>query len=267
VTTEFADLSWLEIEKAIERDTLIILPVGMLEQHGPHLPVATDSIIADHISRGAADRLQARGIPALVLPIINTGYTGRRVADPWPGAVSVEPETLVALAYDVLDSVVRMGFRKIAIINGHGQNPAMLEIAIRRIADTHDVSVVMMTPHGMIGADGSEIRQSELGGCGGHADEYETSVMLYLRPELVDMTKATDVDRVQYHSPYFPGDMFASRKGGAYWSAWAVNRPKLGMHGDPTTATAETGRRFVEAILSNCVEFLIEYYNFGRDIA
>jgi creatinine amidohydrolase len=234
----------------------------MLEEHGPHLPVATDSIIADRISHLVAERMQARDIPTLVLPIINTGYTGRRVTDPWPGAISVEPETLTALAYDVLDSVVRMGFRKIAIINGHGQNPAMLEIAVRKIADAHNVSVVLTTVHGLIGAAGAEIRQSAMGGCGGHADEYETAMMLYLEPDLVDMAKARDVDRVQYHSPYFPGDMFARRKASVYWSAWAVNKPVMGMHGDPTAATAETGEQFAEAILNNYEEFLAEYYSF-----
>jgi creatinine amidohydrolase/Fe(II)-dependent formamide hydrolase-like protein len=87
-------------------------------------------------------------------------------------------------------------------------------------------------------------------------------MMLYLEPELVDMAKATDVDRVQYHSPYFPGDLFAKREASVYWSAWAVNKPVMGMHGDPTAATAETGERFVEAILTNYEKFLVEYYSF-----
>jgi creatinine amidohydrolase len=263
MSIEFAEQSWPALQAAIERNTLILAPVGMLEEHGPHLPVATDSIIADAVAHRVAERLQAQ-IPVLVLPIIHTGHTGRRVAR-WPGAISLQPETLIAVVYDVLDSLVRMGFRKIALINGHGQNPAMIEIAIRKIADTHDVSVALVNAYALVGATGAQIRQSALGGCGGHADEFETALMLHLRPELVDMSQASDVDAVRYHSPFFPGDMFAPRRGGVYWSAWAVNRPTLGMHGDPTAATADSGQRFLEVILANGEEFLLEYYRFRDD--
>lgn len=257
---EFAEQSWPALKVAIERNSLILLPVGMLEEHGPHLPVATDSIIATEVSWRVAERLKER-IPVLVLPTVNTGYTGRRVAR-WPGAVSVQPETLIALAYDILDSLVRMGFRKIVIINGHGQNPAMLETAVRKIADNHEVSIALTNTYAMVGTAAAQIRRSTIGGCGEHAGEFETALLLYLRPDLVDMSQATDIDTVSYHTPFFPGDMFGPRRASVYWSAWAVSQPQLGVLGDPTVATVETGRLFFETILANYEEFLLEYYRF-----
>jgi creatinine amidohydrolase len=111
----------------------------------------------------------------------------------------------------------------------------------------------------MVGPEAAKIRESGQGGCGGHADELETSLMLYLQPQAVDMSKATAVDTVDYHSRFFSGDSFVPALK-TTWSTWDIHPSRTGVHGDPTSATAEKGRRLFEAIVGNSCEFFAEFY-------
>ena len=165
---EFGHLSWPALKEAIEQNALIILPVGMLEEHGPHLPVATDSIIADGISHMVAERLQSRGVPTLVLPIINTGYTG--VGLGMAGVLRVEPETLAALCiWTCWTQSCGMGSKD----RDHKwprPEPACLKLLYAKITlNVHDVSVIVDNGAWANSERRSEIRRSA-SGCGGHAD-------------------------------------------------------------------------------------------------
>jgi len=250
-----------QIDQAHRDNALIILPVGILEEHGPHLPVATDNIIAEEVARRLAHRIADR-IPVLLLPTVWAGYHGNSVAR-MPGSVRVKPETLLNYVYDIVESLCCGGFRKIMLINGHGQNPAILEIVCRKITDAYGVCPVMTNWSGMIGKKGYSIRKSRQGGAGGHADEVETSIILALRKELVDMDKAPN-EPLQVRTKFVAGDMFPEQEvvKGAYWSTFAVQGTKSGALGDATAATAETGERFLEEALKNYEEFALEYYRF-----
>ncbi len=256
----FGDKSWPQLQEAIERDTLIILPVAQVEEHGRHLPVSTDTVIATETARLVAERIKD-DIPVLVMPTIWSGYSMKLMTE-WPGVIRLQPETMIALVYDVLSSLVEMGFEKIVIINSHGQNPAILELAARKIADQYDVYPAITYVLTMAGEAGPEVRRSELGGCGGHGCEAETAVMLYLS-DLVDMSQATDQDTMRYHSRFYPGDMYYTGPKGprVFWSSWQVQKSKTGLIGDPTLATAETGQALMEAIVQNHVEFITEFYH------
>ena len=119
-----------EIKRAAERDALILIPVGQVEEHGPHLPLDCDCIIARETARALAEQIEP-DIPVLVLPTVWTAYSIQQVAR-WPGLITFrEPETMIQMMYDMMASLVHDGFRKIVIINAHGNNPAILELASR----------------------------------------------------------------------------------------------------------------------------------------
>ena len=254
-----------EIKAAADRNTLILLPVGQVEEHGPHLPVECDCIIARETAKVVAQEL-AEEIPVLVMPTVWTAYTVQQVAR-WPGLITFrEPEPMIQMIYDILASLVKNGFRKIVIVNAHGNNPAILELACRKIGSDYDVFPALTYVLGMSKTIGPQVRRSELGGCGGHAGEEETALLLHLTPELVHMDRATDEDIVTYQTRFFPGDIYAQvpdRVSGLYWSTWGVVQSETGVYGDPTAATGATGRALFDEIVKNYKEFLREYYAHG----
>jgi creatinine amidohydrolase len=182
----------------------------------------------------------------------------------WPGLITFrEPESMIQMIYDILASLVEIGFRKIVIVNAHGNHPAILELACRKIGSDYDVFPAVTYVLGMSKTIGPRVRKSAMGGCGGHAGEEETALMLHLAPDLVHMDRATDEDVVRYRTRFFPGDIYAEipdRPSGIHWSSWGVVESRTGAYGDPTAATAETGRVLFEEIVRNYVEFLREYY-------
>jgi creatinine amidohydrolase len=173
---------------------------------------------------------------------------------------------MIQMVYDILASLIATGFRKIVIINGHGNNPAILELACRKIGSDYDVFPAVTFSLGMTKGVGASVRKSAMGGCGGHADETETSLVLHLAPHLVHMERATNEDVVAYQTRFFPGDIYSNipdRVSGLFWSTWGVVQSKTGVYGDPTVATAETGEALFDEIVATHVAFLREFYAHG----
>ena len=259
----FHQLTSPEIGEAAERDSLILLPVGQVEEHGPHLPLECDCIIARETARAVADNMGEQ-LPILVMPTVWTAYSVKQVAR-WPGLITFrEPETMIQMIYDILESLVNNNFKRIVIVNAHGNNPAILELASRRIGSDYDVFPAVTSVLGMSRTVGPMVRKSTMGGCGGHAGEEETALLLHLAPELVHMDCATDKDIVKYKTRFFPGDIYSEipdRVGGLFWSTWGVISSDTGAYGDPTAATAETGKLLFEEIVKNYREFLLEFYH------
>ena len=263
MSIHFGDYSWPQLERLLEKDPLAVLPVGMFEQHGPHLPVSTDTDLVWKICETACESISGE-IPTLLMPAVWTGYHGKIVSK-WPGGVSLRPETLEHLVYDIVAALINQGIKKIVIANGHGQNPAILEIVCRKIADDFDVTPLYAMPVFMLGKDGAKVRTSSPGGMGGHSDELETSLMLKIRPELVDMSKAP-CDPQDYSSRFVAGDMYPEQETikGVYWSTFHIQNTKSGAYGDATVATAEKGDAFFNIIIDNFCALLREYYFFER---
>jgi creatinine amidohydrolase len=251
----FAEQSWPQIQEHIDRQGLVILPFGTLEEHGRHLPVNVDAVIAEEIARRVAEAVQDT-VPVLVMPVAWAGYSVQKM-NRWPGVISIRSEILVEAWFDVMASLVKMGFQRLLCINAHGQNPEIIKLAARKIADAYDINVVTSNCWSMAAETMKAIRQSEIGGCL-HGGELETSLMLYLT-DLVDMSQATKEDVMRYRSEFYPGDTFGSATGGTFLSTWYVQESKTGIFGDPTVATKETGRLLVEGIVQNYVKLIREY--------
>lgn len=256
-----------QIGELIKQNALIMIPVGMLEEHGLHLPVSTDNIIAEGVTRLVAERV-GDNIPTIVMPCVFTGYHGQFVSRSWPGSVAVRPESLYNFVYDMVDALCKDGFKKFIIVNAHGQNPAILEMVCRRITDAHpDVLPALTYAMGMIGSKGAKIRTTRQGGAGGHGGEIETSLVLALAPELVDMTQAKD-ETCSYRTEFHRGDMFPDQPSGGkvYWSSFHLQNPKYGILGDATAATEEKGQQLLDCIVDTYERFVKEYYAFELNI-
>ena len=260
----FGDHTWVELQEIIKKDAMVVLPVGMYEEHGRQLPVSTDTDLVYEACEEGVRRLYNDGYPVLLLPAIWTGYHGYSVSK-WPGGIRMQQETLMHVVYDIMASLIRMGIKKIVVCNGHGQNPPALEMAIRKIVDDFKVVPMMCMPFMLFSKEAWLPRTSQQGAMGGHADEFETSLMLYVKPELVKMDQAAD-DTTRYRSRFIAGDMFPTQevvKGGVYWSTFNIQDSHNGAQGDPRHATYELGESLTKSAHDNFEMLLREYYAFN----
>lgn len=171
------ELTYIEVSKLVQAgvDT-VVLPVGTVEPHGPHLPLGADTLIAEAVAELAAAKLNA-----LLLPAVPYGVTGSLHG--YPGSVRVEPEVLEKLVYSILEGAARSGFKYALVVNGHGGNTPSLEAAARRA--WYELGLATMVVDWWVVARERGITQRVLGKEGGHAATDETAVVLAVKPELV----------------------------------------------------------------------------------
>ena len=177
-TEEFAAL---DAERVIA-----VLPVASIEQHGPHLPVCADACF----NRAVIERtleLLPDDVPVSVLPMMPVGKANEHSA--FPGTLTVEPETLRRLWTEIAESVHRAGIRKLVLVNSHGGQPQIMDIVARDLRVRLDMLVVVVNQYSLFPTDlfpEDEVKY------GIHGGSIETSIMLHLRPDLVNMSKAQD---------------------------------------------------------------------------
>ena len=244
------ELSWPEID-ALDRDrTVLLLPTGSIEQHGPHLPVDTDIHDAYELSVRAA---RASGGRALVLPPVWWGMSPHHMG--YPGTISLRLETYSALIRDICAAVSRHGFSRVLVVNGHGGNAAILGATALGISEELGLFVGAVSYWQLIGQRLREIGTSELGGMG-HACEMETSLQLHLRPDRVAMGAA----RKDLPHPLTTFSGIDFRDPGPLGIALDFRRDSTeGVMGDPTVATPEKGALIAEAVLGQLVLVIDEF--------
>jgi creatinine amidohydrolase len=224
---EAATATWVEVQQRLARPTIAIIATGALEQHGPHLPLATDTIMADGLARRLAAQLDA-----LLLPPIAFG-------DAWnnggfPGTLSLGPATIRAIVVDIGRGLRAAGVRGLIVVNGHFGNRDPIALAAR---DLQDVAFPVLL------LDYPELERLAKQICASspaapsfyHADEVETSIMLALQPDLVHM------DRAAAEYPEFPPTYGAE-------PIMLHTFCRSGVFGDPTQATAEKGERLLAGL-------------------
>ncbi|KPJ89094.1 MAG: hypothetical protein AMS17_03295 [Spirochaetes bacterium DG_61] len=255
----FGDKRSPELEDAIMKNTLILIPMGTTEEHGRHLPVETDAIIAKEIADRVAQEIMNE-IPILVTRPIYFGYSMKEMMR-WPGTVRVKTRVVMDMMLDLIGSFIEMGFKKIVVMDCHGHHSGLLKTISRELVDLYDIAIAITSPSVFSKKIYQSIRKTDIGGSI-HGGEWETSLMLYLQPELVNMDEATDVDHMKYHSEFIAGDNFSGEQK-VTWSTWKLQRSQTGIFGDPTKASAETGKVCVEEIVNNYKKFLREFYDFS----
>jgi creatinine amidohydrolase len=240
-----AAMTWEEAREAAGPGSAAILPVGAIEAHGPHLPLETDVIIAQAMARSGTARLAARGMSVVVLPPLT--YTVAAFAQGFAGTLSLRPETVTATVLDIAGSLTRHGFGVLAIANAHLDpgHLTSLEAAVNAIR--RDLGMAVAFPN--LAARPWALRLSDefrSGAC--HAGQFETSMMLAERPELVrDATRAA--------LPPNPASLSrAIREGKQSFEEAGGARAYFGF---PAQATAEEGQATIEvlgAILDEAVQ-------------
>jgi creatinine amidohydrolase/Fe(II)-dependent formamide hydrolase-like protein len=238
-----SELTWPEAKERFKEVDLALLPVGSIEQHGPHLPLDTDAFDAEYLARQVA--ANCSDPKPIVLPLIPYGVSYHH--EDFSGTVSISNETLQRLVYDIGINAARNGITKLVIINGHGGNTPALQFAAQMInRDTHiftcvdsgessdaDISSMIETPNDV------------------HAGEVETSTSLAIRPDLVRLEKARKFVP-KFSSRY----LNFSTKRSVEWYARTAKISKDGVLGDPTKASREKGERIWSVMIKNLVEFV-----------
>jgi creatinine amidohydrolase len=242
--------TWAEVKDYLKKDSVMILPFGSTEQHGLHLPLGNDALVAIRLAEDAA-----RATKTIVAPPCWYGWSPHHMA--YPGTISIVPETLTRLLYEVLRSLIFHGFKRLIVINGHRKaNLPPMEIACSRIRNETGAYVTIADPFFLAETASREIRESPPGGIG-HAEELETSHMMYIFPELVDIKKAVKnlpkKKKFHFMDPYVEADRAFTPS--TLESFRQATKPS-GVTGDPTLSTREKGRRLHKALVDNLVELI-----------
>lgn len=247
----YEELKWPEVGEAALRDPVVVLPVGTMEQHGPHLPLLVDFIIPHRIANDVAELLTP---DVIVMPPVVYSFNEHHMD--FPGTIAINMYTIIDYVAQIGFSLAHHGFRHIVLLNGHGSNVPVLDLAMRRI-NNESPAISVLANYWALVRDEDLPWARESHGVAHHAEEDETSLMLYLCPHLVDMSKAVrTVEEVQ--------------RSEHIWGAWPANtkiqfqefysrNTSTGIQGDPTVATAERGEIFYKAAVKRTAEFLQEF--------
>lgn len=248
-TRLLANLTGPDVGRALSSSSILVQPVGAIEQHGPHLPLVTDLAVAEAVSTLAVERAAAEGLDVWLLPAL--AYTKSNEHAWSAGTIWMSARTMLSVIEDIGRCVAGTACRKLVFMNGHGGNSALLAMANREIRLAHGLQTFLAHPS--LPADqGGSSSGHELG-MGIHGGHDETSMMLHLRPELVHM------DRASRAIPEHLAGNSQVRFGGSIQFGWLSNDFGHDGHiGDPTEASADHGRHLVEGAVTQFVAGLHE---------
>ncbi|MFT4122925.1 MAG: creatininase family protein [Microbacteriaceae bacterium] len=258
MSRELAELAGPRLASALDADSIVLLPIGAIEHHGPHLPLATDWLMADLVSRDVVAAAVAAGLDVWRLPAIAYGKSDEHH---WaPGTMWLDGETLARTVVALGDSVASTPARTLVFYNGHGGNLALLQQAIREIRRRTGLRTFVMGLGMRAAVDEGGLSERGFGIHGGHE---ETSLVLHLRPELVDMAAAgrwvpdhlADFELVRFN-------------GGAVQFGWLSDDfDDAGVIGDARHASAEHGALVHERAVAHGLAALAEIARFRHRAA
>lgn len=241
----FGEQTWPQLETAIQNNTLVIIPVGTTEEHGRHLPVETDALIAKMFGDAIADALTREHIPVLLTQPIYYGYS-MNIVTRWPGTLKIRTRVFMDYIYDMINALMKQGFRKIALLDCHGNHDGLLRTVMREIADEHDQFICTLSPAKLSQPVYDKLKKDPEGDI--HGGEWETSMILAYRPDLVHVDEYTQVDAITCNNE-LRGPV----------STWGLQETKTGLYGDPTYATAELGQACLESGTAAAVRILQKF--------
>jgi creatinine amidohydrolase len=233
---ELDRMTWPEVkaEQARGRDTVVIA-FGATEQHGPHLPLATDALLGDHLARKVAERMDA-----FLAPTVRIGCSEHHLE--FPGTLSIGAETFHGVVADLVRSLARGGFARVVLLPTHGGNFGPLAAALEQLGPVEGIEIRALTDLSALfklAQLGAEEFGVSLGQGGVHAGEWETSMLMAIHPDLV---------RLERGEAGYTGDPQAAI--GAIFGAGVHTVAANGVIGDPADASAEHGSRYWEEVLA-----------------
>ncbi|UCE39734.1 MAG: creatininase family protein [Candidatus Aminicenantes bacterium] len=252
------EMTWTDVKEYLSASDMVIIPIGSTEQHGPHLPLGTDSYIATDMAKMISSRA---GV--LVAPVVLAGYSVYHSG--FSGTLSLKPETMEQVLYETAEMLIKHGFRRIMFLNGHGGNTIVQSKVIHRINHNTEAIAVALGDY----ARGETAPPKDW--FDQHAGVGETSIMLFLEPELVHMDRA-EKPKIQF-TPQMRKYLMLGRKHpelmGIFWSLLATPEEtgkggashQLSSSGvwsfsDPKLATKEIGERDIIKRVESAVNFI-----------
>jgi len=252
----YGEHTWLELRELARRDdVVIVLPAATLEDHGYHLPIDTDVRLVEAITRGAVERFNAQGeARALLCPTQVHGYTPHHLD--FPGSVTLRWNVFVESLLDQGRSLIHHGFDRILIVNGHGSNIPLVNMAARLLNVEHRSAVCASSFYLTSDESMRVLEEHRTSGPGGmaHACELETSLYLAIRPDLVQMDRAVTEIPASYTRHVFMDWSDGPLSLMPHWSAITTS----GVTGDAAAGTAEKGRVWLEQAQTEIAEFIAE---------
>lgn len=245
------ELTSEDIRTFVSDDTVALFPVAAIEQHGPHLPLATDTTICQALVERIVARLPAES-PVVVLPLMAVGLSVEH--GDYPGTLSVSAETLMAAWTEIGECVASAGVRRLALLNTHGGQPQIVDLAAQRLRIRHRMLVGKINAYRYF--RDSELFSTEEIDHGIHGGAIETSLMLHVRPDLVRMDRAADFvplsmemkDSYAAIGPFGPV--------GFAWQSQDLHRS--GAAGNAAAADAEKGRLLIDRAVKAVIAALSE---------
>jgi creatinine amidohydrolase len=246
----FAYLNWKQVDALPRETTLLVLPTAAIEQHGHHLPLATDTLINNLLLGHALRKLPAE-LPVFALPPVHYGKSNEHIG--YPGTLSVSASTFMAVLRDLGSSVSSAGFKKLVLYNTHGGNVSLIDVMARDLRAEFGLRTFALHSSGGIPFEGLSEQERVYGF---HAGEVETSYLLASVPEFVDQSAYTvnyiaDVDKPTLLRPENAPAVFA-------WLTRDI--AESGALGDPRPSSAEKGARWIEEAATRIAEALEAMY-------
>lgn len=256
-THKLGELTWTEAREAATKNPVILIPSGAIEQHGPHLPLNEDAITAEWVAEYIASRMDT---PVLVAPTLSYGHSP--VFDGYAGTLNLSLETLRSVLFEVMESLVKHGFRRIVVINNNGGNQASVSHAAFDLREKYGVLVGSVYPWS-IGYRAMKDLYDDPASAFGHGSEPEHSAMLAMFPDLVrsELLENGGLESFEgwqptnYSEAAIPG---TGENGTLYWDFSDVS--PTGVTGDPRLGSRELGKEWVKRVAHDvCLGFVKEF--------
>jgi creatinine amidohydrolase len=222
-----------DFKRGLKKTKTMIIPFGTVEEHGKHLPLSTDTIIATEVLKIIVERKRV-----FVAPPIHYGVCTS--TSQHPGTISISPDTLRRLTLDIVKDAFRKGMRNIILVSGHGGGlhmNALKEVAEILVVEIEDLKIAVVSPYELLWKEIAEIAHTKNDS---HAGEIETSLLMALRPELVK-------GRSKEEYPNFPKPLVVKEKL-KYWPG--------GVWGNPEKASKKKGQRVIQLIVDKMLEII-----------
>lgn len=250
----WADLTTRDFARLDGAGTIAVLPVAAVEQHGPHLPLSVDLTLVDGVMAAALGHLPA-DLPVLILPTQQVGKSNEHSR--FPGTLTLSAETLMRVWMELGECVARTGIRKLVLFNSHGGQVSLMDIVARDLREKHDLIVYSVNWFTLpLGDEVDGLFPAEEHRFGIHGGAVETSMMLALRPQYVEMGQARDFKSTsQERAAKYPilGNGRSARLG---WQMQDYN--PMGAAGNAAAATADKGRSVIDAAARALAQLLQE---------
>ena len=230
------DLKAHELRDLAAHDAVVIVPVGSTEQHGPHLPVQVDALLAAEVSLATARLMADKGQAVVVAPTVWLGLAEHHMS--FGGTITLDFPTFHAVLRCVCSSILRHGFRRLLLLNGHGGNVAALTVIVGELKRELKADIATATYWTLPRASAAFAEILDVQRSVRHAGEAETSMLLHLKPDLVDLEAAGAIDP--------PMEGLGALEGVYRWRPIA-DFTESGVIGAPGAASAEKGARLLAA--------------------